>query len=271
MKKFSITALSLLLMLFFVSCSDDDNDGGGDNTNTYTPNTGTVLYFESHELDENNNETGETRETDQTIIGNTTLSGKQATILEDYDKETGKRDTVYISEDNDFMYFYMEDFNMGNEEEDAGGFFPEFDFEPQWIKICSFTQFEWNAFEYTLEGIETELPLGGQNLKVEMTLKMTMSGKKKANENFIIRDKNETVETLINEITNNVNMEFKLKGGLPLPIPFPAIEQTFVNTYSLAKGFGIVKSMMPSQKADPEDPISQAMPGNISKMVDYKK
>jgi len=276
MKRLANLSIITLSMIFIISCTSDNNTNSNDGNNTdrsqsnfYLPQIGEINYFEDYELDENDSPIGNPTLSEQLAIGYKTLEGFQTLMFENLNKETNLKDTMYLREDSDFLYMYFDsDDIFGGDAEGQTGMIPEFEFEPQWVKISSFTQFNWKALEVNLPEQEVEFPFGGQTINVKLKIDMLWDGEKTQGELFTIKDKNESIETVKNIININIKIDL-IVPNLPIKIPGFPRENKSKLIHNISKGFGIVQTFQPTQKQDPNDEFSIPIPGNLSKLVDY--
>lgn len=269
MKKIAISTSTFFLLMLLISCSDDDSNGNDGNTNTkdgsYLQKTNRVLIYELYELDENNNKVNESSITEQKSLGKVNILGDEAIALELYEIENGYRDTIYMKEDNDFLYLYIDYYSFSSRE---GDLTPLFQIEPQWMKIYSFNQNEWIAFEHKVDKIEIKIPgKFGVPLTAIMSNEMIYSGKRIGNENFVIRDRNETIETIMSEIIIKSKLDGTLIDGSPIPssIKYPQIVEAKVKYY-FAKEFGLINFEAINQNPEPSDKSLKS----VTRAVDYR-
>lgn len=206
--KILLAFITASLSFIIFSCSEDNSTSNNLSGDFFPTSKGSYWKFLSYELDSNSVRVPETEDTIiTTIVGTTTIAGKNTTIFAETSSKNQSTDTIYLAEENNKIFTFLSLFN--------NDFIP-IESNDQWVMIADFNLSpgnQWNILnDTTLETFDIPPDLGFSG-----TMTPTIAIKGRKGDNSIIQVKGKNVQAQEFIITFAMKIKVQI-SGVPLPV-----------------------------------------------------
>ncbi len=206
--KISLVLIISSLSFFLFSCSEDNTTSNNSNGDFFPTSKGSYWKFLSYDLDSNSVRVPETEDTIiTTIVGTTTIAGKNAIIFAETSSKNKSTDTIYLAEENNKIFTFLSLFN--------NDFIP-INSNDQWVMIADFNLSSGNQWtilnDTTLETFDIPPDLGFSGT---MTPTISIKGRKEGNSIISVKGKNVQAQEFIITFVMKIKVQI---SGVPLPV-----------------------------------------------------